>query len=67
MKKYLKNLTDNERYDLLNEIEKMNTLDELSYSLDDHAHNYIIKLRDGYLFKPYNGDDYVYVAEVDFT
>lgn len=67
MKKYLKNLTDNERCDLLNEIERMNTLDELSYSLDDHTNNYIIKLRGGYLFKPYNSDNHVYVSEVDFV
>jgi len=66
MKKCLKNLTDNERCDLLREIETMNTLDELGYSLDDHVYNYIIKLRDGYLVKPYNSDNYVYVAEVDF-
>ncbi len=66
MKKCLKNLTDNERCDLLNEIERMNTLDELSYSLSSQDYNYIVKLRDGYLVKPYNSDNCVYVSEVDF-
>ncbi len=66
MKKYLKNLTDNERCDLLGEIERMNTLDELSYSLDDQGFNCIVKLCNGYLFKLYNSDNYVYVSGVDF-